>query len=154
MLDAGTLLRLCRARDLLRATHEPAPSIADLARDAGLSPYHFIRRFAALFGETPHQLRIGTRLERAKLLLACGAGSVTEVCLEVGFASLGSFSHAFTRRVGVAPSEYRRAIRTSIRVPADVPRFASWREPMVVPAELHPGCLSLMWALPAAAWTR
>lgn len=90
MLDRDTLVRLCRAKDLLRDPHEPAISIPDLARDAGLSPYHFIRRFAAVFGATPHQLRIAARLDRAKLLLACGEHSVTDVCLEVGFSSCRS----------------------------------------------------------------
>jgi AraC-like DNA-binding protein len=154
MLDRRTLVRLCRARDVLRETQVPAPSIHELARDAGLSPYHFIRRFAAVFGETPHQLRIGARLDRAKLLLACGDQSVTDVCLEVGFASLGSFSDAFARRVGIAPSAYRRTIRTSISVPPSLRRFAGRQTAATVPAELHPACFSLMCSLPATAWLR
>jgi AraC-like DNA-binding protein len=138
MLDADTLARLCRARELLRETPETAPSIRDIARDAGLSHCHFIRRFAAVFGETPHQFRIGARLDQAKLLLAAGEQSVTEVCLEVGFASLGSFSDAFARRVGVAPSAYRRRIRS---LTADAARSAA-------AAALQPGCLSLMCGAP------
>src|SRR5262245_19518894 len=64
MLDRNVLLRhdsfrrLCLARDLLREVREPSPSIAAVARDVGISPFHFIRQFEALFGQTPHQYRI------------------------------------------------------------------------------------------------
>ena len=63
-----------------------------VAREAAISPFHFIRQFEAVFGVTPHQYRIGRRIERAKHLLAAGQHSVTDVCMEVGFSSLGSFS--------------------------------------------------------------
>jgi AraC-like DNA-binding protein len=92
--------RLCRARDLLGATDAPALAVRDVARAVRISPYHFIRQFDAVFGATPHQLRIQARLERARQLLALGRHSVTEVCFEVGFHSLGSFSALFTRRIG------------------------------------------------------
>jgi len=69
-----------------------------------MSPFHFIRQFEAVFGATPHQFRIQTRLDRAKQLLALSDYSVTDVCLEVGFSSLGSFSDLFARRVGAPPS--------------------------------------------------
>ncbi len=71
-----------------------------------MSPYHFIRVFTALFGETPHQLRTRARVERAKALLALGPRDVTDVCLEVGFSSLGSFNELFARRVGAPPSSF------------------------------------------------
>ena len=69
--------RLCLARDVLREVREPAPSIADLAREVRISPFHFIRQFEAVFGVTPHQFRIQTRLDEAKALLGRGH-SVTE----------------------------------------------------------------------------
>ena len=95
--------RLCLARDLLREIREPSPSIADIARDVRISPFHFIRQFEALFGVTPHQFRIQARLDAAKQLLASGRYSVTDVCLEVGFSSLGSVSEsAEIRRVPAA----------------------------------------------------
>jgi AraC-like DNA-binding protein len=117
MVSRPTLIRLCRARDRLRETGDAGRSIADVAREAGISPYHFIRLFRAVFGETPHQFRIQARLEHAKLLLAAGSHSVTEVCMEIGFASLGTFSDLFARRVGVAPSAYRKRYRTIVTVP-------------------------------------
>lgn len=99
-----------------------------------MSPFQFIRQFHATFGETPHQFRIHARLDEAKRLLAVSDYSVTDVCMEVGFSSLGSFSDLFARRVGVAPSAYRRQLRSVMAVPG------------VLPRELTPGCLSLMAA--------
>jgi AraC-like DNA-binding protein len=115
-------------------------SIEDVAREAQISPFHFIRQFEAVFGATPHQYRMQCRLDMAKRLLANGQHSVTEVCMEIGFASLGSFSGLFTRRVGETPSAFRRRVRAMVQVPG------------TVPAELTPGCLSLMSGLPLSAF--
>ena len=65
MLTRGALIPLCRARDLLRDVHDQRLSIRDVARDAGISPYHFIRQFEALFGTTPHY-GISARMDLAK----------------------------------------------------------------------------------------
>lgn len=132
--------RLCRARDLLGEFGEPCPSIAELAREVQISPFHFIRQFEAVFGVTPHQFRIQTRLDAAKRLLATSHYSVTDVCMEVGFSSLGSFSALFTRRVGESPSAYRRRIRTMIAVGRSLTN------------DLTPGCLTLMGRLPPLAF--
>ena len=110
------LLRLCRARELLADTQSPDVSIAAAAREASLSSHHFIRRFAAVFGETPHQFRTRERLTAAQRLLACGH-SVTDVCLEVGFNSLGSFSALFARRIGLSPARYQRSLRAAVFIP-------------------------------------
>src|SRR5262252_6086437 len=132
--------RLCRARRALAEIPEEPPSVAEVARQARISPFHFIRQFDAVFGSTPHQLRIQARLERARRLLAAGELSVTDVCMEVGFSSLGSFSDLFTRRVGESPSAFRRKARSMVAVPGGLPR------------ELFPGCLTLMGLLPPAAF--
>lgn len=132
--------RLCRARAALTEDVVVTPSIEAVARGAGISPFHFIRQFQAVFGRTPHQLRIQSRLDRAKRLLAAGGLSVTDVCMEVGFSSLGSFSNLFTRRVGETPSSFRRRARSMVQVAGTLPR------------ELFPGCLSLMTRLPASAF--
>jgi AraC-like DNA-binding protein len=134
--------RLCRARDILQEPREPAPSIAELAREVQISPFHFIRQFEAVFGVTPHQFRIQRRLDAARQLLATGRYSVTDVCMEVGFSSLGSFSALFTRRVGEPPSAYQRRVRTQVQVPG------------TMPTSLIPGCLTLMTRLPASAFRR
>ena len=103
LLAPDTFRRLCHARDLLTEISEQPLSIKDIGRQARISPFHFIRQFEALFGLTPHQFRIQSRLHRAKQLLVKGH-PVTDVCMEVGFDSLGSFSALFARRVGAPPS--------------------------------------------------
>jgi AraC-like DNA-binding protein len=108
LLHDDVFIRLCRARDYLHAHHSEPLSLADQASQAAISPYHFLRLFRDAFGATPHQYLIDVRVERAKALLAAEHGSVTDVCLEVGFSSLGSFSALFPRRVGRSPSEWRR----------------------------------------------
>jgi AraC-like DNA-binding protein len=131
---------LCRARRALRSAAERPVTVDEAAQLAGISTFHFIRQFDAVFGATPHQYRIEARLDRARRLLAKGELSVTEVCMEVGFSSLGSFSDLFTRRVGETPSGFRRRARSMVRVPGGLPR------------ELFPGCLSLMGRLPPSAF--
>jgi AraC-like DNA-binding protein len=139
-LDADAFRRLCRARELLCERCERTPSVREVARATGMSHFHFIRQFEAVFGATPHQLRIRSRLDRAKQLLALGQHSVTEVCFEIGFESLGSFSVLFARRIGEPPSAYRRRVRRMVAVPG------------TLPAEAFPGCLSLMRYFPADAF--
>ena len=138
MLHRHTLIRLCRARDRLREADDARLSIAAIAKEAGFSTYHFIRLFQSVFGVTPHQFRIQTRLERAQLLLAAGSHSVTEVCMEVGFSSVGTFSHLFTRRIGVSPSVFRAQHRALAAVPGRLEY------------KLFPSCFMLM-AGPAGA---
>jgi AraC-like DNA-binding protein len=133
----ASITRLARARDLLREACDAPLTVADAAREAALSPYHFIRTFKAVFGDTPRQVRIDARIEQARRMLARDAASVTDICNAVGFSSLGSFSHLFTRRVGVAPSAYRRNARSLVQAPG------------MLPPQLYPGCLSLMAYWPA-----
>jgi len=136
MLHHELLRRLCLARDWLRECDEHPPSVSAVARRAGISPFHFIRLFKAVFGATPHHYRSQARIERAKELLILSDQTVTEVCMAVGFSSLGSFSALFTRRVGLPPSAWQRRHR-----PAP-------GRPRQIPAELIPGCFSLMGRLP------
>jgi AraC-like DNA-binding protein len=140
LLTHDVFRRLCRAREILADSGGQPLSIREVAREVWISPYHFIRQFEALFGLTPHQFRIQSRLDQAKLLLARGNHSVTEVYMEVGFSSLGSFSDLFARRVGSAPSDYRRRARVMVQIPGEFP------------SELFPGCLSLMSRLPPSAF--
>jgi transcriptional regulator GlxA family with amidase domain len=79
-----------------------------LARDAHMSAGHFSRRFRLAYGESPYSYLMTRRVERAMALLRNGNASVTEICFEVGCASLGTFSSRFTDLVGMPPSAYRR----------------------------------------------
>ncbi|MFC5907047.1 helix-turn-helix transcriptional regulator [Streptacidiphilus monticola] len=81
--------------------------VPTLARGALMSPGHFSRSFLAAYGETPYSYLMTRRIERAKALLRRGDLTVTEVCMEVGCTSLGSFSARFTQLVGETPSAYR-----------------------------------------------
>jgi AraC-like DNA-binding protein len=82
--------------------------LGDMAAAAGFSRYHFAREFRVVFGETPGGYLSRRRVERAKDLLVHANLTVTEVCMVVGFASLGSFSRRFRELVGCSPTEYRR----------------------------------------------
>ena len=90
-----------------RAYAEPL-DIPALARIAYVSEAHFIRTFRATFGETPHRYLQRRRVERAMFLLRSTDTSVTDICLETGFNSLGTFSRTFTDIVGETPSAYRK----------------------------------------------
>jgi AraC-like DNA-binding protein len=100
--------RLHLARDYIDATCAGPLALADLARRFGLSPNHLLRTFRQLFRQTPHQYITARRLDLARQLLAETQRPISEICLAVGFESLGSFSWLFRRKIGVAPSEYRR----------------------------------------------
>jgi len=95
--------RLHRGRDFLASSFTEKVSVADAARAAAMSPFHFQRAFKSAFGVTPMQFLQSRRLEIARTLLTRGT-RVTEVCFAVGFASLGSFSALYRRRFGAPPS--------------------------------------------------
>jgi AraC-like DNA-binding protein len=121
MYSAETLRKLCQVRDLLRDSLEEELTLADLGLEAGLSSWHLLRAFREAFGETPHAFHTRLRLERAKDLLTVSSRPVTEICFDVGFTSLGSFSTLFRRQVGVSPVEFRRRVRSWARVPGRYP---------------------------------
>lgn len=91
-------------------------NIAAIARAALMSEAHFSREFRAAYGETPYSYLMTRRIERAKWLLRRGDLSVTEVCLEVGCTSLGSFSARFAELVGETPTAYRNRDHSSLAV--------------------------------------
>lgn len=116
----------------------PLLPIAELAAIAQMSRFHFIRRFRLMFGETPSRMRARLRLAHARELLAAGRGSVTEICFQLGYSSLGSFSSLYRRHMGESPQASRRRLWTA-------GASAQCAEP-----SLQPGCMSLL----AAAWAQ
>jgi AraC-like DNA-binding protein len=120
--------RMLRARDAMDRTYAEPLDIPTLAGIAHVSEAHFIRTFSATFNETPHRYLQRRRVERAMFLLRSTDDSVTEICFQVGFNSLGTFSRTFAAIVGEAPSAYRK------------------RGP--VPAV--PSCFVMAWSRPAA----
>ena len=140
-LSEESFRSLCRARLLLSGDAQDPQTVRQIARAVHMSTFHFIRQFEALFGATPHQFRIQSRLDQAKLLLAMGEQSITDVCMQVGMSSVGSFSHLFSRRTGTSPSTFQsRARKVMVQVPSNYPEI------------LFPGCFSMMGRLPADAF--
>ena len=89
-----------------RAYAEPL-DVATVAAVAHISEAHFIRSFRATFGETPHRYLQRRRVERSMFLLRETDRSITDICLDVGFTSLGTFSRTFREIIGETPSSYR-----------------------------------------------
>src|SRR6202521_4966293 len=98
---------MLRARDAIDRAYGQPLDISRLAQVASVSEAHFIRTFRATFGETPHRYLQRRRVERAMFLLRETPRSVTDICLDVGFGSLGTFSRTFSDIVGDTPTEYR-----------------------------------------------
>src|SRR5215469_5382943 len=131
--DVASLRMLRKARDRIDRDYREEIGIAALASGAGYSREHFIRAFRAAYGETPGRYRTRRRVERACDLLRSANLTVTEVCVLVGFTSLGTFSARFAELTGMSPSAYRRCCAER-GGPAPIP-----------------GCFALMWrtGLPA-----
>jgi len=104
---AGGDERLPSHCDAIDRTYSQPLDIRALASVASVSEAHFIRTFGATFGETPHRYLQRRRVERAMFLLRETERSITDICLDVGFASLGTFSRTFRDIVGVNPTDYR-----------------------------------------------
>ncbi len=122
---------MLRTRDTMDREFAKPLEVAVLARVAHVSEAHFSRQFRATFGETPHRYLQRRRVERAMELLRETGHPVTEICLDVGFNSLGTFTRTFREVVGEPPSAYRR-------------RFAGDGAALRVPA-----CWAMAWLRPA-----
>lgn len=127
--QVATNRRLLRARDAMDRDFADPLDVPSLAAIACISEANFIRSFKATFGETPHRYLQRRRIERAMYLLRTTDATVTDVCMQIGFSSLGSFSRTFTEIVGETPSAFqRRGGRTaSAQVPACFVR--TWSRP-------------------------
>jgi AraC-like DNA-binding protein len=106
--------RLWRAREFMDECYDRPLDLTEISKQACLSRYHFLRSFRNAFNTTPRQYLIQRRIEKAKELLRARSLSVTDVCFEVGFQSLGSFSALFRKCVGDAPINYRRRQREAL----------------------------------------
>ncbi|HEY8332355.1 MAG TPA: helix-turn-helix transcriptional regulator, partial [Tardiphaga sp.] len=91
----------------------------DAAREAGLSPFHFLRLFTNVLGVTPHQYLLRSRLRHAARLLADQERAVTAIALDVGFSDLSNFIRSFHRAAGVSPRGFRQASRTNRKILQD-----------------------------------
>src|SRR3954449_5981580 len=123
--------RMLRARDTIDRCFAESLDVPAIARVAHVSGAHFSRQFRETFGESPHRYLQRRRVERAMELLRDTDRSVTAICFDVGFTSLGTFSRTFRAVVGEPPSAYRR-------------RFAGDGAHLRVPA-----CWAMAWLRPA-----
>jgi AraC-like DNA-binding protein len=128
MIPEDLLVHLRRAHDHADRHFHEFLDLDALAATAGVSKYHFLRCFAATYGKTPALYLAERRIERAQDLLRASNLTVTEICLAVGYTSLGSFSRKFRQLVGVSPSSYQAS-------------FAQLGAPHI------PGCYVLMHGL-------
>jgi AraC-like DNA-binding protein len=103
--DAARIVRVLKR---LEARSAEPHGLADLARVAGLSPYHFLRTFKRVTGVTPHQWVLRARLRDAARRLVETRAPITEIALDVGFEDLSNFIRTFRAEFGVSPSRYRR----------------------------------------------
>jgi AraC-like DNA-binding protein len=101
------LAHLRRARDHVDRNYHADLDLDELSHVAGVSKYHFVRSFESVYGETPIRYLTRRRIERAQDLLRSANLTVTEICMAVGFSSLGSFSTRFSALVGESPTAYR-----------------------------------------------
>jgi transcriptional regulator GlxA family with amidase domain len=122
--------RMLRARDAMDRTYAQPLDVPALARIAIVSEAHFIRTFKDTFGETPHRYLQRRRVERSLFLLRETDRSITDICLDVGFGSLGTFSRTFREIMGLSPSDYRmRAV-----------------------AQRVPTCFTMAWSRPSSSF--
>ena len=113
--------RLCRARNFIDVCYDLPLNLDEISSKACFSRYHFLRLFRQTFAKTPHQYLVERRIEKAKELLRGAQFSVTDVCFEVGFQSLGSFSSLFHKTVGHPPNTYREQARKADSARRQVP---------------------------------
>ena len=113
--------RLDRARQLMDQSYDLPLDLKQISSEACFSRYHFLRLFRQAFNKTPHQYLVERRIEKAKELLTSADLRVTDVCFEVGFQSLGSFSSLFHKSVGHPPVTYREKSRETKVAKRQVP---------------------------------
>jgi AraC-like DNA-binding protein len=125
--DTRLLARLRLAKDAMDRDWAEPLDLGAVAAAAGYSRYHFVRLFREAYGETPGHYLSRRRIERAQELLRSANLTVTEICMIVGFTSLGTFCTRFKQQVGMTPSEFRDRVKTNA-------------------TSAIPGCFVLFWA--------
>jgi AraC-like DNA-binding protein len=120
---------LLRARDTMDREFARPLDVEALASAAALSRAHFIRSFRETFGETPHRYLQRRRIERAMAMLRSSDKPVSEICLDVGFTSLGTFSRTFREVLGTSPRAYRERARREPPSPVPACIERTWNRP-------------------------
>lgn len=113
--------KICSGRDYLQEHYTDSFSLSKVAEYSCMSQYHFSRVFTHVFGEPPNTFVARLRIEKAKTMLITENFSISEICAEVGYSSVGSFSSLFREKVGISPSQYRRKLRSLSNEPHRFP---------------------------------
>jgi AraC family transcriptional regulator len=106
-VPVGAISRVTRIARMVEHAVDAPLTLAELAREARLSPYHFLRTFERVTGVTPHQFILRTRLRTAAVRLATEPRTVLDIALDCGFGDLSNFNRAFRREFGTSPRAYR-----------------------------------------------
>ena len=117
-LPPNAAARVTRTVRAIERHPDAGLTLGRLAREAGLSPYHFLRTFERLTGVTPHQYVLRVRLREAAMRLADEPGKVLDIALDCGFGDVSNFNRAFRSEFGVNPSRYRGAVAPGLASPS------------------------------------
>lgn len=103
--------RICRAKEFIDSAFTENITLEIISKEACLSKFHFLRLFKTVYKETPHQYLIRKRVARSLNLLRSTDKSITEICFDIGFESVGSFSWLFRKNYGLSPEVCREYFR-------------------------------------------
>ncbi|MEZ0324998.1 MAG: helix-turn-helix domain-containing protein [Fimbriimonas sp.] len=131
-MDHETFVWLARSRSWLAEHFDERVRLEMAAQEAYMSPFHYHRLFSRAFSETPHEFVTRLRLEHAKKLIRSSDLTISEICMEVGYGSLGTFSSMFSRHEGCSPVEFRRV----------------YSMPQAWTLKVVPSCMLSLWAVP------
>lgn len=107
----AAVARVTRTVRMVERHPDASLTLENLAQEAGLSPYHFLRTFESVTGVTPHQFILRARLRHAATRLVVEPGNVLDIALDTGFRDVSAFNRAFRAEFGVSPTVYRRENR-------------------------------------------
>jgi AraC-like DNA-binding protein len=113
--------KICLGRDFLTERYSGSFNLTEAAKYSCMSQYHFSRVFTKTFGESPYEYIVRLRIEKAKNMLITENFSVSEICEEIGYSSIGSFSFLFRKKVGMSPTQYRRRLWSLSSEPLSFP---------------------------------
>lgn len=92
----------------LKENYQNEYCLEDVAKEANLSPYHFIRVFKSQTGKTPYDFLMDIKMEKAKELLTSTSKTIFDICVDIGFSSPSHFANVFSKAAGISPSAYRK----------------------------------------------
>lgn len=96
-------------------------NLDEIAEEASFSRFHFIRLFRLAYGDTPHRYRMSLRMQEAEKLMENASLRIQDICLEIGFESVGTFTTQFTKIYGMSPRAKQRELLEKKRISSEEP---------------------------------